>query len=186
MVLVWESRNRKSSLLSPSECSDTPASANRAEFIRPTRASTARTTSVLSIRGRYKRGVDQDEWCSLLETIRKQRSKPPLDGVCWHQYRSVFGSARSESKRGKVLAPDREANAPKFVYVNMVSPMPTRSRSPDSFRFETGGQNLGWGSTIPPTKDNAQAISTANRRLQRVMKPLGPGAPFATVGNWDF
>jgi Uncharacterized protein conserved in bacteria len=66
-------------------------------MIRPTRSVDWRVTSdavFVDTAGRYQtEGPDADEWASLLETIRKQRSNRPLDGMILTVTRTIYSAA---------------------------------------------------------------------------------------------
>ncbi len=166
------------------------------KFVRPTRAIDWRVTSdavFVDTAGRYQtEGVDQDEWAGLLETIKKQRTKRPLDGcLLVINTEQILEARESEIEQmAKVLRTrlDEAIERTKIRFpVYMVF---TNADSIEGFSdsFSTSkqeGKNLVWGSTIPLDKsDNAQALfdseygllqdAVMKRRLMRLSAPFTP------------
>ena len=166
------------------------------KFVRPTRSIDWRVTSdavFVDTAGRYQtEGVDQDEWGSLLETIKKQRPKRPLDGCLLVINTDQILEARESEieQMAKVLRTrlDEAIERTKIRFpVYMVF---TNADSIEGFSdsFSTSkqeGKNLVWGSTIPLEKsDNAQSLfdseygllqdAIMKRRLMRLSAPFAP------------
>lgn len=166
------------------------------KFIRPTRSIDWRVTSdavFVDTAGRYQtEGVDQDEWISLLDTVKKQRPKRPLDGcLLIINTEQILEARESEIEQmAKVLRTrlDEATERTKIRFpVYMVF---TNADSIEGFSdsFSTSkqeGKNLVWGSTIPLDKsDNAQSLfdseygllqdAIMKRRLMRLSAPFTP------------
>lgn len=166
------------------------------KFVRPTRNIDWRVTSeavFIDTAGRYQtEGGDQDEWASLIETIKKKRSKRPLDGCLLVIDTSQVLEARESDieQMAKVMRKqlDEAINRTKIrfpVYIVF-----TNADSIEGFRdsFSTSkqeGKNLVWGSTIPLAKsENAQSLfdgeygllqdAVMKRRLMRLSAPFAP------------
>lgn len=165
-------------------------------FVRPTRAVDWRVTSdavFIDTAGRYQtEGVDQDEWAGLLEIIKKQRSKRPLDGLLLViNTDQILSSRESEIEQmAKVLRTRLDEAIERTKIRFPVYLIFTHADSIEGFSdsFSTSkqeGKNLVWGSTIPIEKsDNAQSLfdgeygllqdAVMKRRLMRLSAPFAP------------
>lgn len=165
-------------------------------FIRPTRSVDWRVTSdavFLDTAGRYQtEGADQEEWSSLLETIKKYRAQRPLDGVILtvSAERILHADEAEIEQMAKVLrarVDEALARAKTRFPIYLVF---THADAIEGFRdsFSTSqreGQNLVWGATIPLEQSaNAHALfdgeydllqtSVLKRRLIRLSAPFTP------------
>ena len=166
------------------------------KFVRPTRSVDWRVTSdavFVDTAGRYQtEGVDKDEWSSLLETVKKQRSKRPFDGCLVVIDTAQVLEARESDidQLAKVLRARLDEAIERTKIRFPVYLVFTNSDSIEGFSdsFSTSkqeGKNLVWGSTIPLAKsENAQALfdgeygilqdSVMKRRLMRLSAPFTP------------
>ncbi len=166
------------------------------KFVRPTRSIDWRVTSdavFVDTAGRYQtEGVDQDEWGSLLETIKKQRPKRPLDGCLLVINTDQILEARESEieQMAKVLRARLDEAIERTKTRFPVYMVFTNADSIEGFSdsFSTSkqeGKNLVWGSTIPLEKsDNAQSLfdteygllqdAIMKRRLMRLSAPFAP------------
>ncbi len=166
------------------------------KFVRPTRSIDWRVTSdavFVDTAGRYQtEGVDQDEWGSLLETIKKQRPKRPLDGcLLVINTDQVLEARESEIEQmAKVLRTrlDEAIERTKIrfpVYMVFTNADSIEGFSDSFSNSKQEGKNLVWGSTIPLDKsDNAQSLfdseygllqdAIMKRRLMRLSAPFAP------------
>ncbi len=166
------------------------------KFIRPTRNIDWRVTSdavFVDTAGRYQsEGVDQDEWSSLLETIKKFRPKRPLDGfLLTVNLEKILNSTEPEVEQMAKVLRTRLDEAMQRIKVRFpVYLIFTNADSLEGFRdsFSTSkneGKTLVWGSTIPLEKsENAQTLfdgeyeilqnSIMKRRLIRLSAPFPP------------
>ncbi|HUF05730.1 MAG TPA: type VI secretion system membrane subunit TssM [Aridibacter sp.] len=167
------------------------------KFVKPTRQVDWRVTSdavFVDTPGRYQaEGPDFDEWSSLLETIKKQRSNRPVDGlILTVNTEKVLKSDERDIEELAKLLRTRLDDATKRLKTRFpVYLVFTHADAIEGFRdsFSTSkkeGENLVWGATIPLEKsDNAQALFDSEFELlqdslmQRRMIRLS--APFSSV-----
>ncbi len=166
------------------------------KFVRPTQSVDWRVTSdavFIDTAGRYQTESEgQDEWASLIETIKKKRSKRPLDGCLLVIDTSQVLEARESDieQMAKVMrarlddAIDRtKTRFPVYLVFTNADSIEGFSDSFSTSKQE--GKNLVWGSTIPLDKtENAQALfdseygilqdSVMKRRLMRLSAPFAP------------
>lgn len=165
-------------------------------FVLPTRGVDWRVTSdavFVDTAGRYQtEGADQDEWSSLLETIRKQRTARPLDGcLLIINTDQILSSRESEVEQLAKILRTRldeaiERTKVRFpVYLIFANADSIEGFSDSFSTSKQEGKNLVWGSTIPLEKsENAQALfdsefgllqdSVMKRRLMRLSAPFTP------------
>ncbi|NNF00953.1 MAG: type VI secretion system membrane subunit TssM [Pyrinomonadaceae bacterium] len=166
------------------------------KLVRPTREVDWRVTSeavFVDTAGRFQtEGGDEQEWTSIMETIKKHRQKRPIDGflLAVNTERILKSDRREIEELAKTvrtkLDETTEALKTKFpVYLVF-----TNADAIEGFRdsFSTSkkeAENLVWGTTIPLEKsDNAQALfdseyeilqdSVMKRRLIRLSAPFSP------------
>jgi type VI secretion system protein ImpL len=165
-------------------------------FVRSTQSVDWRVTSdavFVDTAGRYQtEGMDEDEWASLIETIKKHRKMRPLDGflLVANAERILQADEQEVEQMAKVLRTrldDAMARTKtRFpVYLIFTNADAIEGFS-DSFSASKGeAKNLVWGATIPIEKsDNAQALfdgeyeilhnSLMKRRLMRLSAPFPP------------
>ncbi|MDQ6785681.1 MAG: type VI secretion system membrane subunit TssM, partial [Acidobacteriota bacterium] len=165
-------------------------------LVRSTQSVDWRVTSdavFVDTAGRYQTdGVDADEWASLLETIKKYRSRRPLDGflLSVNAEKILQADDAQIEQMAKVLRTrldDAIARTKTRFPVYLIF---THADAIEGFRdsFSTSkneGKNLVWGATIPLEKsDNAQTLfdgeyellqeSIMKRRLMRLSAPFPP------------
>ena len=165
-------------------------------MIRPTRSVDWRVTSdavFVDTAGRYQtEGPDSDEWASLLETIKKQRSNRPLDGlILTVNTKELLGSdERQIEERAKVLRARLDEAMQRLkvrfpVYLVFTNADAIEGFSDSFSASKNENKELVWGSTIPLEKsENAQALfdsefellhdSVMKRRLSRLSAPFPP------------
>ncbi len=166
------------------------------KLIRPTRQVDWRITSdavFVDLPGRFQSdNSDGDEWNSLLETVKKHRSKRPVDGmILTVNTEKVLRSDQREieelAKTIRARLDDATSHLKTRFPVYLVF---THADAIEGFRdsfsvSKKEGENLVWGSTIPLEKsDNAQALfdseyeilqdSVMKRRLMRLSAPFSP------------
>ena len=166
------------------------------KFVRPTRNVDWRVTNdavFLDTAGRYQtEGVDEEEWSSLLETIKKNRGNRPIDGLVLaiDTNRILKSDEREIEETAKVLRARLDDVRQRLQIRFPVYLVFTHADSIEGFRdsFSTSkqeGKNLVWGATIPLEKsDNAQSLfdgefeilqdAIMKRRLMRLSAPFPP------------
>lgn len=166
------------------------------KFIRPTQNVDWRVTSdavFLDTAGRYQtEGVDQDEWASLLDTIKKYRGQRPLDGMLLTvSAERILNSGEAEIEQmAKVLRTRLDEAIQRTKTRFPVYLIFTHADAIEGFRdsFSTSqreAQNLVWGATIPLEQTpNAHSLfdgeydllqnSILKRRLMRLSAPFVP------------
>lgn len=166
------------------------------KFIRPTRSVDWRVTGdavFLDTAGRYQtEGADEEEWISLIETIKKHRAKRPLDGVLLvvSAERILQSDERETEETAKILRARLDDARQRLNIKFPVYLLFTHADAIEGFRdsFSTSkqeGKTLVWGATIPLEKtDNSQALfdaeyeilhdSIMKRRLMRLSAPFPP------------
>lgn len=167
------------------------------KFIRPTRGIDWRVTSdavFVDTAGRFQTegAEDQEEWASLLETIKKYRSNRPLDGLLLvaNVEKILASDERQIEEMAKVMRARLDEATQKIKLRFPVYLIFTNADSIEGFRdsFSTSkkeGETLVWGATIPIEKaDNAQSLfdgeyellqnSVMKRRLMRLSAPFTP------------
>lgn len=164
--------------------------------VRPTRSVDWRVTSegvFLDTAGRYQtEGVDQDEWASLLDTIKKYRGTRPLDGMILAvSAERILNSSESEIEQmAKVLRARIDEAIQRTKIRFPIYLVFTHADSIEGFRdsFSTSqkeGESLVWGATIPLEQTaNAHSLfdgeydllqtSVMKRRLLRLSAPFAP------------
>jgi type VI secretion system protein ImpL len=165
-------------------------------MIRPTRSVDWRVTSdavFVDTAGRYQtEGPDSDEWASLLETIKKQRSNRPLDGfILTVNTKELLGSdERQIEERAKVIRTRLDEAMQRLkvrfpVYLVFTNADAIEGFSDSFSSSKNENKELVWGSTIPIEKsENSQALfdsefeilhdSVMKRRLTRLSAPFPP------------
>jgi len=165
-------------------------------LIRPTRSVDWRVTSdgvFIDTAGRYQsEGPDSDEWASLLEAIKKQRSNRPLDGMLLivNAQEILASDERKIEEKAKVLRSRLDEAMQRLKVKFPVYLIFTNADSLEGFSdsFSASKQEnktLVWGATIPLEKtDNAQSMfdgeyeilhdSVMKRRLVRLSAPFPP------------
>lgn len=166
------------------------------KFIRPTRSVDWRVTSdavFLDTAGRYQtEGADQDEWASLLDTVKKYRGQRPLDGMLLAvSAERLMHSDESEIEQmAKVLRQRIDEAITRTKTRFPIYLVFTHADAIEGFRdsFSTSqreGEALVWGATIPLEQSaNAHALfdgeydllqsSVLKRRLVRLSAPFAP------------
>ncbi len=166
------------------------------KFVRTTQNVDWRVTSdavFVDTAGRYQtEGIDQDEWASLLETIKKVRPARPLDGflLVISADKILNANDREVEEIAKVLRANLDDAIQRTKTRFPVYLIFTNADSIEGFRdsFSTSkneAKNLVWGATIPLEKsDNAQTLfdgeyeilhnSLMKRRLMRLSAPFPP------------
>ena len=166
------------------------------KFIRPTRNIDWRVTSdavFIDTAGRYQtEGVDGDEWSALIEEIKKQRPKRPLDGflLAVNTEKILEGRDSEVEQMAKVLRSRldevMQRTKVRFPVYLIFTNADAIEGFADSFSVsQKEGKNLVWGSTIPlESADKAQTLfdgeyallqdAIMKRRLQRLSAPFSP------------
>jgi type VI secretion system protein ImpL len=166
------------------------------KLIRPTRNIDWRVTSdavFVDTAGRYQvEGVDEDEWNSLLETIKKYRANRPIDGMLMiaDTEKILNSDERQIEELAKVMRTRIDAAMQRLKVRFPVYLIFTHADAIEGFRdsFSTSkkeGETLVWGATIPLEKsENAHALfdeeygllhnSVMKRRLMRLSAPFPP------------
>lgn len=166
------------------------------KFVRPTRGVDWRVTSdavFIDTAGRYQtEGVDQDEWASLIETVKKHRPQRPIDGfLLVVNAEQIIESRDSDVEQmAKVLRARldeaMERTKVRFPVYLIFTHADSIEGFRDSFsRSKQEGKNLVWGSTIPLEKsENGQSLfdseygilhdSVMKRRILRLSAPFPP------------
>ncbi len=166
------------------------------KYVTPTRQVDWRVTSdavFIDTPGRLQaEGTDFDEWSSLLETIKKQRSNRPLDGLVLtvNTEKILQSDEREIEEQAKILRARLDDATKRLKSRFPVYLVFTHADVIEGFRdsFSTSkkeGENLVWGATIPLEKsDNAQSLfdsefellqdSLMKRRLIRLSAPFSP------------
>lgn len=166
------------------------------KLIRPTRDIDWRVTSdavFVDTAGRYQtEGVDEDEWNSLLETIKKYRSNRPIDGLLLiaDTEKILNSDEREIEELAKVMRVRLDAAIQRLRVPFPVYLIFTHADAIEGFRdsFSTSkkeGETLVWGATIPLEKrENAHSLfdeeygllhnSVMKRRLMRLSAPFPP------------
>jgi type VI secretion system protein ImpL len=166
------------------------------KMIRPTRNIDWRVTSdavFVDTAGRYQiEGVDEDEWNSLLETIKKYRGNRPVDGMLLvaDTDKILNSDERQIEELAKVMRARLDAAIQRLKVPFPVYLIFTHADAIEGFRdsFSTSkkeGESLVWGATIPLEKrENAHTLfdeeygllhnSIMKRRLMRLSAPFPP------------
>ncbi len=166
------------------------------KMIRPTRNIDWRVTSdavFVDTAGRYQtEGADEDEWNSLLETIKKYRGSRPIDGMLLvANTEKILNSDERQLEEMAKLMRTRLDEAMQRLKVRFpVYLVFTHADAIEGFRdsFSTSkkeGETLVWGATIPLEKsDTAHSMfdeeygllqnSVMRRRLMRLSAPFPP------------
>lgn len=164
--------------------------------VRPTANVDWRVTSdavFIDTAGRYQtEGADGEEWSSLMDTIKKQRSNRPLDGflLVVNAEDVLKNDDQMNEELAKVLRARLDDALQRLGVRFPVYLVFTNADSIEGFRdsFSTSkneGRSLVWGATIPIEKsDNSQALfdgeyellsnSVMKRRLVRLSAPFPP------------
>jgi type VI secretion system protein ImpL len=165
------------------------------KLVRPTKQVDWRVTAdavFIDTAGRFQGDTSQDEWASLVDTIKKQRPKRPLDGLLLavNTEELMNSDERAVEEQAKMIR-SRLDDATKrlktrFPVYLIFTHADAIEGFRDSFsRSKKDGDNLVWGSTIPLEKSaNAQALfdseyellqdSVMKRRLIRLSAPFSP------------
>ncbi len=165
-------------------------------FIRPTRQVDWRVTSdavFIDTAGRFQsEGGVEDEWNAVIEAIKKQRPKRPIDGflLAVNAERILHSDEREIEEQAKIIRARLDQTTKALKSRFPVYLIFTHADAIEGFRdsFSTSkneGENLVWGTTIPLEKsDNAQALfdseyeilqdSVMKRRLIRLSAPFSP------------
>ncbi|HVE57373.1 MAG TPA: type VI secretion system membrane subunit TssM [Pyrinomonadaceae bacterium] len=166
------------------------------KMIRPTRNIDWRVTSdavFVDTAGRYQsEGADEDEWNSLLETIKKYRSNRPIDGMLLvaDTEKILSSDERQIEELAKVMRTRLDEAMQRLKVRFPVYLVFTHADAIEGFRdsFSTSkkeGETLVWGATIPLEKsDTAHSLfdeeygllhnSVMKRRLMRLSAPFPP------------
>jgi type VI secretion system protein ImpL len=166
------------------------------KMIRPTRNIDWRVTSdavFVDTAGRYQtEGADEDEWNSLLETIKKYRANRPIDGMLLvADAEKILGAdERQIEELAKVMRTRLDEAMQRLKVRFPVYLVFTHADAIEGFRdsFSTSkkeGETLVWGATIPLEKsDSAHSLfdeeygllqnSIMKRRLMRLSAPFPP------------
>ncbi len=166
------------------------------KMIRPTRNIDWRVTSdavFVDTAGRYQtEGADEDEWNSLLETIKKYRSNRPIDGMLFvaDTEKILNSDERQIEEMAKVMRTRIDEAMQRLKVRFPVYLIFTHADAIEGFRdsFSTSkkeGETLVWGATIPLEKsDTAHSMfdeeygllqnSIMKRRLMRLSAPFPP------------
>lgn len=166
------------------------------KMIRPTRNIDWRVTSdavFVDTAGRYQtEGADEDEWNSLLETIKKYRGARPIDGMLLvaDTEKILNGDERQIEEMAKVMRTRLDEAMQRLKVRFPVYLVFTHADAIEGFRdsFSTSkkeGETLVWGATIPLEKsETAHSLfdeeygllqtSVMKRRLQRLSAPFPP------------
>ncbi len=166
------------------------------KMIRPTRNIDWRVTSdavFVDTAGRYQvEGVDEDEWNSLLETIKKYRGNRPVDGMLLvaDTDKILNSDERQIEELAKMMRTRLDSAIQRLKVPFPVYLIFTHADAIEGFRdsFSTSkkeGESLVWGATIPLEKrENAHTLfdeeygllhnSIMKRRLMRLSAPFPP------------
>lgn len=166
------------------------------KMIRPTRNIDWRVTSdavFVDTAGRYQtEGADEDEWNSLLETIKKYRSNRPIDGMLFvaDTEKILNSDERQIEEMAKVMRTRIDEAMQRLKVRFPVYLIFTHADAIEGFRdsFSTSkkeGETLVWGATIPLEKsDTAHSMfdeeygllqnAVMKRRLMRLSAPFPP------------
>jgi type VI secretion system protein ImpL len=166
------------------------------KFIRPTRAVDWRVTSeavFVDTAGRYQtESIDQEEWASLLETVKKYRAVRPFDGMILSvSAEKILHSDEKEiEEQAKILRARIDEAVQRTKVRFPIYLVFTHADAIEGFRdsfsnSQKEGQNLVWGATIPlEDSDKAHALfdpefdllqnSVMKRRLIRLSAPFPP------------
>ncbi len=166
------------------------------KMIRPTRNIDWRVTSdavFVDTAGRYQtEGADEDEWNSLLETIKKYRSNRPVDGMLLvaDTEKILNSDERQIEELAKVMRTRLDEAMQRLKVRFPVYLVFTHADAIEGFRdsFSTSkkeGETLVWGATIPLEKsETAHSLfdeeygllhnSVMKRRLMRLSAPFPP------------
>lgn len=166
------------------------------KFVRPTRSVDWRVTSdavFLDTAGRYQtEGADEDEWSSLLDTIKKYRGQRPLDGMILtvSAERILHADEAEIEQTAKVLRARLDEAAQRMKTRFPIYLVFTHADAIEGFRdsFSTSqreGENLVWGATVPLDQTaNAHQMfdgeydllqqSVMKRRIIRLSAPFAP------------
>lgn len=198
-LVLGPPRSGKSSLVLGSNLSfQTLPSQRQSEqkFIKPTPSVDWRVASeavFVDTAGRFQtENQDQQEWSSVLESIRKSRANRPIDGVIIAvSAESVLGSDEREiEESAKIIRVRLDEAVQRFKNRFPVYLVFTNADSIEGFKdsfsvSKKEGQTLVWGSTIPLEKsEGAHAMfdgefellqgSVMKRRLMRLSAPFVP------------
>ena len=166
------------------------------KFIRPTGSVEWRVTSdavFIDTAGRYQsESADGDEWAALVEAIKKQRPKRPLDGLLLvvDTEKILEGRDSEVEQMAKILRTRldevMQRTKVRFPVYLIFTNADSIEGFADSFSVsQREGKNLVWGSTIPLEKtEQAQSLfdgeyallqdAIMKRRLQRLSAPFSP------------
>jgi len=166
------------------------------KMIRPTRNIDWRVTSdavFVDTAGRYQtEGADEDEWNSLLETVKKYRSNRPIDGMLLvaDTEKILNSDERQIEELAKVMRTRLDEAMQRFKVRFPVYLVFTHADAIEGFRdsFSTSkkeGETLVWGATIPLEKSETAhsqfdeeygllQTSIMKRRLMRLSAPFPP------------
>jgi type VI secretion system protein ImpL len=166
------------------------------KMIRPTRNIDWRVTSdavFVDTAGRYQtEGADEDEWNSLLETIKKYRANRPIDGMLLvaDTEKILNSDERQIEEMAKVMRTRLDEAMQRLKVRFPVYLVFTHADAIEGFRdsFSTSkkeGETLVWGATIPLEKsETAHSLfdeeygllqnSVMKRRLMRLSAPFPP------------
>lgn len=167
------------------------------KMVRPTRGVDWRVTSdavFVDTAGRYQseNNSDQDEWASMLETIKKARPNRPLDGFLMlaNVERILNADEREIEEIAKVMRTRLDEAMQRLKVRFPVYLIFTHADSIEGFRdsFSTSkkeGETLVWGATIPlEHSEKAHSMfddefgllhnSVMKRRLMRLSAPFPP------------
>ena len=167
------------------------------KMVRPTRSVDWRVTSdavFVDTAGRYQTesNNDQDEWASLLETIKKARSNRPIDGflILANVEKILNSDEREIEEIAKVMRTRLDETMSRLKVRFPVYLIFTHADSIEGFRdsFSTSkkeGETLVWGATIPlEQSEKAHTLfdeeygllhnSVMKRRLMRLSAPFPP------------
>ena len=198
-IVAGTPKSGKSSLVLSSGLNFQPLPSQRQseqKLIRPTREVDWRVTSeavFVDTAGRFQtEGGDEDEWTSIMETIKKHRQKRPIDGFLLAvSAERILKSDRREIEEFAKIVRTRLDEATKVLKTKFpVYLVFTNADAIEGFRdsfsaSKKESENLVWGTTIPLEKsDNAQALfdgeyeilqdSVMKRRLIRLSAPFSP------------
>ncbi len=198
-IVAGTSKSGKSSLVLGSNLNfQTLPSQRQSEqkMIRPTRNIDWRVTSdavFVDTAGRYQaEGADEDEWNSVLETIKKYRSNRPIDGMLLvaDTEKILTSDERQIEELAKVMRTRLDEAMQKLKVRFPVYLVFTHADAIEGFRdsFSTSkkeNETLVWGATIPLEKsENAHSLfdeeygllhnSVMKRRLMRLSAPFPP------------
>src|SRR5215213_498270 len=198
-IVAGTPRSGKSSLVLGSNLNfQTLPSQRQSEqkMIRPTRNIDWRVTSdavFVDTAGRYQtEGADEDEWSSLLETVKKYRGARPIDGMLLiaDAEKILNSDERQIEELAKVMRTRLDEAMQRLKVRFPVYLVFTHADAIEGFRdsFSTSkkeGETLVWGATIPLEKsETAHSLfdeeygllqtSIMKRRLMRLSAPFPP------------